>query len=105
MSNDRAAARSSLEATLHNWRDGRERSCRSWLEQLIDSVMPLAEELGMKHQLDPLAIVLQEGNQAMRWLQGIHSGESIESVLRESIAAMREEEIRGVCTPVERTLG
>ena len=105
MSNDRAAARSSLEATLHNWRDGRERSCRSWLEQLIDSVMPLAEELGMKHQLDPLAIVLQEGNQAMRWLQGIHSGESIESVLRESITAMREEEMRGVCTPAERSLG
>ena len=105
MSNDRAAARSSLEATLHNWRDGRERSCRSWLEQLIDSVTPLAEELGLKQQLDPLAAVLKEGNQAMRWLQGIHSGDSIESVLRESISAMQEEEMRGVCTPAERTLG
>ena len=105
MSNDRAAARSSLEATLHNWRDGRERSCRNWLEQLIDSVTPLAEELGLKQQLEPLSAVLQEGNQAMRWLQGIHSGESIESVLRESITAMREEEMRGVCTPAERSLG
>ena len=105
MSNDRAAARSSLQATLHNWRDGRERSCRNWLEQLIDSVTPLAEELGLKQQLNPLAAVLKEGNQAMRWLQGIHSGESIESVLRESITAMREEEMRGVCTPAERSLG
>jgi len=105
MSNDRAAARSSLEATLHNWRDGRERSCRDWLEQLIDSVTPLAEELGLKQQLEPLSAVLQEGNQAMRWLQGIHSGESIESVLRESITAMQEEEMRGVCTPAERSLG
>jgi predicted glutamate--cysteine ligase len=105
MSNDRAAARSSLEATLHNWRDGRERSCRDWLEQLIDSVTPLAEELGLKQQLEPLSAVLQEGNQAMRWLQGIHCGESIESVLRESITAMQEEEMRGVCTPAERSLG
>ena len=105
MSNDRAAARSSLEATLHNWRDGRERSCRDWLEQLIDSVTPLAQELGLKQQLEPLAAVLREGNQAMRWLQGIHSGKSIEAVLRESITAMREEEMRGVCTPTERTLG
>ena len=105
MSNDRAAARSSLEATLHNWRDGRERSCRDWLEQLIDSVTPLAQELGLKQQLEPLAAVLREGNQAMRWLHRIHSGESIEAVLRESITAMQEEEMRGVCTPTERTLG
>lgn len=105
MSNDRAAARSSLEATLHNWRDGRERSCRDWLEQLIDSVTPLAQELGLKQQLEPLAAVLREGNQAMRWLQGIQSGKSIEAVLRESITAMQEEEMRGVCTPTERTLG
>ena len=105
MSNDRAAARSSLEATLHNWRDGRERSCRDWLEQLIDSVTPLAQELGLKQQLEPLAAVLREGNQAMRWLHRIHSGKSIEAVLRESITAMQEEEMRGVCTPTERTLG
>ena len=105
MSNDRAAARSSLEATLHNWRDGRERSCRDWLEHLIETVTPLAQELGLQQQLDPLSAVLNDGNQAMRWLQGIHAGGSIESVLRESITAMREEEMRGVRTPAERTLG
>ena len=105
MSNDRAAARCSLEATLHNWRDGRERFCRDWLEDLIDSVTPLAKELGLKQKLDPLEAVLNNGNQAMRWLQGIHSGGSIESVLAESIKAMRNEEMRGVRTPAERTLG
>ena len=105
MSNDRAAARCSLEATLHNWRDGRERFCRDWLEDLIDSVTPLAKELGLKQKLDPLEAVLNNGNQAMRWLQGIHSGESIESVLAESIKTMRYEEMRGVRTPAERTLG
>ena len=105
MSNDRAAARCSLEATLHNWRDGRERFCRDWLEDLIDSVTPLAKELGLNQKLDPLEAVLNNGNQAMRWLQGIHSGGSIESVLAESIKAMRYEEMRGVRTPAERTLG
>tara|TARA_Y100001933_G_scaffold66637_1_gene67000 strand:- start:737 stop:1885 length:1149 start_codon:yes stop_codon:yes gene_type:complete len=105
MSNDRAAARCSLEATLHNWRDGRERSCRVWLEDLIDSLTPLAEELGLKQKLGPLGAVLTDGNQAMRWLEDIHSGESIESVIGESINAMRNEEMRGVRTPAERTLG
>ena len=105
MSNDRAAARCSLEATLHNWRDGRERSCRVWLEDLIDSLTPLAEELGLKQKLGPLGAVLTDGNQAMRWLEDIHSGESIESVIGESIKAMRNEEMRGVRTPAERTLG
>ncbi|WP_413324449.1 glutamate--cysteine ligase [Synechococcus sp. MIT S9503] len=105
MSNDRAAARCSLEATLHNWRDGRERSCRVWLEDLIDSLTPLAEELGLKQKLGPLGAVLTDGNQAMRWLEDIHSGESIESVIGESIEAMRNEEMRGVRTPAERTLG
>lgn len=105
MSNDRAAARASLDSNLHDWRDGRQRSCRNWVEELIESVAPLADELGLTGQLQPLESVLAKGNQAMRWLQGIHAGRSIESVLSDSIETMQEEETPGICIPAERALG
>ena len=105
MDNDRAAAQASLEATLRDWHDGRERSCRDWLTHLIKSVSPLAQELGLHDQLQPLETILLNGNQAMRWLDGIRGGSTIESVLRNSISAMRDEEMRGVCVSAERALG
>ncbi len=105
MDNDRAAAQASLEATLRDWHNGRERSCRDWLTHLIKSVSPLAQELGLHDQLQPLETILLNGNQAMRWLDGIRGGSTIESVLRNSISAMRDEEMRGVCVSAERALG
>ena len=105
MDNDRAAAQSSLEATLRDWHDGHERSCRDWLKQLIASVTPLANELGLHEQLQPLQSILMNGNQAMRWLDGIHRGQTVEAMLRGSISAMRDEEMRGVCVSAERALG
>ena len=105
MDNDRAAAQSSLGATLRDWHDGQARSCRDWLKQLIASVTPLAHELGLHEQLQPLQSVLLHGNQAMRWLDGIDRGQTVEAVLRSSISAMRDEEIRGVCVSAERALG
>lgn len=105
MDNDRAAAQSSLEATLRDWHDGHERSCRDWLKQLIASVTPLAHELGLHEQLQPLQSILMNGNQAMRWLDGIHRGQTVEAMLRGSISAMRDEEMRGVCVSAERALG
>ncbi|QNI47179.1 glutamate--cysteine ligase [Synechococcus sp. A15-60] len=105
MNNDRAAAQSSLDATLCDWHDGHERSCRDWLKQLIDSVVPLAHELGLHEQLKPLQSILMHGNQAMRWLDGIDRGDTIEAMLRSSISAMQDEEMRGVCVSAERALG
>ena len=105
MNNDRAAAQSSLDATLCDWHDGHERSCRDWLKQLIDSVVPLAHELGLHEQLKPLQAILMHGNQAMRWLDGIDRGDTIEAMLRSSISAMQDEEMRGVCVSAERALG
>ena len=102
MDNDRAAAQSSLEATLRDWHDGHERSCRDWLKQLITSV---THELGLHEQLQPLQSILMHGNQAMRWLDGIHCGQTVEAMLRSSISAMRDEEMRGVCVSAERALG
>ena len=72
---------------------------------LIESVEPLAEELHLSEQLEPLGSILEKGNQAMRWLAGIKAGGTIESVMIESIQAMEAEEASRASAPVQHSLG
>ncbi|WP_094560025.1 glutamate--cysteine ligase [Synechococcus sp. 8F6] len=90
--NDRAAARSSLEATLHHWRDGAPVTARHWLREHLAELTPLADELGLSAVLAPLQNVLDNGNQAMRWLAGLEAGLSIEELLSREIQAMADQE-------------
>ena len=103
--NDRAAAQASLEATLHHWEDGRPLQCREWVQTLIESVEPLAAELHLSDRLQPLTTILDQGNQAMRWLAAIRAGASIQSVLIDSINAMETEESSLGSTPGHHALG
>ncbi|MBL6740780.1 MAG: glutamate--cysteine ligase [Synechococcus sp. BS301-5m-G54] len=105
LDNDRAAAQTSLEATLHHWEDGRPLQCRGWLLMLIESVEPLAAELHLSERLQPLATILDQGNQAMRWLASIRDGGTIQTVLSNSIRAMEAEESPLVSAPVHHALG
>ena len=105
LNNDRAAAQTSLEATLHHWEDGRPVQCRDWLLMLMESVEPLAAELDLSERLQPLATILDQGNQAMRWLAGIRDGGTIQTVLSSSIKAMEAEESPLVSAPGHRALG
>ena len=105
LDNDRAAAQTSLEATLHHWEDGRPLQCRDWLLMLIESVEPLAAELHLSERLQPLATILDQGNQAMRWLASIRDGGTIQTVLSNSIRAMEAEESPLVSAPVHHALG
>ena len=90
--NDRAAARSSLEATLHHWRDGAAVSAADWLRAELAALAPLAAELGLATVLAPLHGVLDHGNQAMRWLAGQRAGLSISDLLSQEIEAMAHQE-------------
>jgi predicted glutamate--cysteine ligase len=90
--NDRAAARSSLEATLHHWRDGTAVSAADWLRAELAALAPLAAELGLGTVLAPLHGVLDHGNQAMRWLAGQRAGQSISGLLSQEIEAMAHQE-------------
>lgn len=90
--NDAAAARSSLDAELRHWSDGRTVPCRQWIAELCDQVMPLAIELNLEKQLLPIQTVLQSGNQAMRWLTAVDQGQTIAEVIQSGIAEMRDQE-------------
>ena len=90
--NDKAAAQNSLDATLYHWIDGQPISCREWISQLIEEVMPIAQEMDMVDLLSPIYLVLEQGNQAMKWLKLHQSGQSVEDIVRESIVQMEVEE-------------
>ena len=90
--NDRAAARSSLDATVMHWRNGAPILVRDWLAQELADLAPLAEELGLSRVLAPLQGVLDRGNQAMGWLAGHQAGLSIPTLLNQTVEAMASQE-------------
>ena len=47
-----------------------------------------AENFGMKHLLDPIHKVLEEGNQSMKWINQYEKGLSIEQIMKISIEDM-----------------
>ena len=90
--NDRAAARSSLDATVMHWRNGAPILVREWLAQELADLAPLAEELGLSRVVAPLQGVLNHGNQAMSWLAGHQAGLSIPTLLNQTVEAMASQE-------------
>ncbi|SBO43530.1 glutamate--cysteine ligase [Cyanobium sp. NIES-981] len=92
--NDRAAARSSLDAQLRDWRDGTPIQAQQWLERLLGEVAPLASELGLTAVLAPLEGVLRHGNQAMTWLRQHREGSTIRAILGGEVASMAAQELR-----------
>tara|TARA_Y100001968_G_scaffold323538_1_gene361380 strand:- start:2645 stop:3781 length:1137 start_codon:yes stop_codon:yes gene_type:complete len=91
--NDLEAAKFSLNATLSHWIDGREIQCRDWILELLESVAPLASDMGLTHILEPISTVLSDGNQAMQWLKGYSNGSSINELIQASIHDLHTEEI------------
>ena len=47
-----------------------------------------AENYGMKHLLNPIYKVLEEGNQSMKWINQYEKGLSIEQIIKISIEDM-----------------
>ena len=66
--------------------------CRRWIQDLIESITPLAEELGLHERLLPLQRLLSGGNQAMRWRDAHARGSSIAELLRAGSRAMEQQE-------------
>ena len=91
--NDEAAAKGSLNATLFNWSDGKPITSRDWLKQLLEDVRPMAIEMNMVQTLKPIDEVLNQGNQAMKWLDSFHKGKSIKTIIQEGINNMEKEEV------------
>ncbi len=90
--NDLMAAKSSLDANLSHWKNGKQINCRDWIKELLLDVTPLAKELDMFELLQPIESVLTNGNQSMIWLDSYSKGLSIQSLLQKGISEMEREE-------------
>ena len=90
--NDQQAALSSLEATLHHWRDGRPLQARQWISDQLNELQSWGQGHSAHAWLSPLEGLLERGNTAMRWVQRHRNGESISTILQTEIAAMEREE-------------
>ena len=90
--NDLLVAKSSLDANLSHWKNGKQIKCRDWIKELILDVTPLAKELDMLELLQPIESVLSNGNQSMRWLDSYANGASIQTLLQHGMGEMEREE-------------
>jgi len=90
--NEINAAKDSLNSELIRWQDGKKVICREWIQNLLSDLSSTAEKFNMKHLLKPIYIVLEEGNQSMKWINQYEKGLSIEQIMRISIEDMVKNE-------------
>jgi predicted glutamate--cysteine ligase len=90
--NDRAAARSSLEAELRHWKTGAPILAQDWIAAELESMAPLARSLGLGNLLAPLEMLLTRGNTAMRWLALERTGQPVAEIVAAEAAALEARE-------------
>ena len=90
--NETNAAKDSLNAELINWKDGKKVICRDWIQNVLSDLSSIAEKFDMKHLLNPIYKVLEEGNQSMKWINQYEKGLSIEQIMKISIEDMNRSE-------------
>ncbi len=91
--NEIAAAKSSLDATLQHWQDGRSIIARNWIEELYAEVAPFAKQRGFTCFLSPVKKLLREGNTAQQWLQAYDRSGDARSVIVDAIDRVEQQEI------------
>jgi predicted glutamate--cysteine ligase len=86
--NEINAAKDSLNSELIHWQDGKKVICKEWIKNLLSDLSPTAEKFNMKHLLNPIYTVLEEGNQSMKWINQYQKGLSIEQIMKITIEDM-----------------
>ena len=86
--NEINAAKNSLNSELIHWQDGKKVLCREWIKNLLSDLSFTAEKFNMKHLLEPIYKVLEEGNQSMKWINQYKKGLSIEQIMKLTIDDM-----------------
>lgn len=91
--NESAAARSSLDAQLIHWQDGRKILARDWIEEVYQEVWAIAKQRGFNCFLSPVQKILREGNTAQQWLRLHAYGFEPRSIIMQAIQAMGDREL------------
>lgn len=79
--NEQAVAKTSLEAIVHHWVDGRPLAAKNWIQDLYETLWPIAHQHGFSCFLTPIGKILESGNEAQRWLKLYDRGHSVTDIL------------------------
>ncbi|AFY73926.1 glutamate--cysteine ligase, cyanobacterial, putative [Synechococcus sp. PCC 7502] len=90
--NEISAARNSLDAELINWETGEKVIARDWIWNQYHQVKPRATAQGVSCFLSPLEKILNQGNEAQRWLAQVGNGLTPREVLTTAIAEVAAQE-------------
>ena len=90
--NEIAAAKSSLDARLHRWQDGRSITAQDWIAEIYDEVYPVAKKQGFACFLSPLKKILRTGNTAQQWLAMHDRGVPLAQIIQQDIQNIAEQE-------------
>ncbi len=91
--NEMAVAKSSLDATLQHWQDGRSITAHDWIEELYAEVSPIAKQRGFLCFLSPVKKILREGNTAQQWLRMFAQTGNARSVIIDAIEQVAQQEL------------
>jgi predicted glutamate--cysteine ligase len=88
--NEVAAAVNSLDAVLTHWQTGEQITARAWISDLYEQLRSRAKDNGVWCFLSPLQKILEQGNEAQRWLAAYHNGISPRQVMTDAIASAEQ---------------
>ena len=88
--NEIAAAVNSLDAVLIHWQTGAEITAREWISSQYEELRSRAKDTGVWCFLSPLQKILEQGNEAQRWLAAYHNGLSPRQIMTNAIASAEQ---------------
>ncbi|HEY9888573.1 MAG TPA: glutamate--cysteine ligase [Candidatus Obscuribacterales bacterium] len=90
--NEQAVAKHSLDAEIHHWYDGRALTAKSWIQDLYETLWPIAHQHGFSCFLTPLGKILETGNEAQRWLALHGQGHSVAEIMAIAIQEAEQQD-------------
>jgi predicted glutamate--cysteine ligase len=90
--NEIAAATHSLDAMLTHWQTGKQIKARDWIAEQYEQGKAIAKHTGAACFIAPLPKILEQGNEAQRWLAAHANGLSPRQILTDAIASAEAQE-------------
>lgn len=100
--NEAAVAKASLDAQVRHWYDGRELTARGWIQDLYETLWPVAHQHGFSCFLTPVGRILETGNEAQRWLSLYDQGYSVPEIMALAIREADQQDhalVEELCLP------
>jgi predicted glutamate--cysteine ligase len=91
--NEMLVAKSSLDATLRHWQDGRSITAHDWIQELYGEVSDFAKQNGFACFLSPVQKILREGNTAQQWLRTFDRNNDAQATIVQAIGQVEQQEI------------